>query len=244
MTPSETVPEVTPEPASVPRQRWRLVLARGAVPGGPAGRELTDAWETAIERTGLPLHRPTGRNRARIAFGAPVPASMALEHELADILLTELVPSWRVREALASGLPEGWQLIDLYDVWLGAPALSSQVAAADYVVDVGDADAEAVSAAVTGLLAASRLTRERSKGGAMVPYDLRPLVAHVTVADVGPPLVIGMRTRFHPVLGTGRPEEVVAALGDLAGAPLEVRSVVRARLILADELEAGSTRSG
>ena len=44
------------------------------------------------------------------------------------------------------------------------------------------------------------------------------------------------RTRFDPVRGTGRPEEVVAALGDLAGSPLHVASIVRERLILADEL--------
>ena len=43
------------------------------------------------------------------------------------------------------------------------------------------------------------------------------------------------RTRFHPVLGTGRPEEVVAALGDAVGAPLVVTSIVRERLILAEE---------
>ena len=43
------------------------------------------------------------------------------------------------------------------------------------------------------------------------------------------------RTRFHSVLGTGRPEEVVAALGDAVGAQLDVTSIVRERLILAEE---------
>jgi hypothetical protein len=45
-----------------------------------------------------------------------------------------------------------------------------------------------------------------------------------------------MRTLSHPSLGTGRPDEVVAALGDLAGIDLEVRMVVRERLVLAEEL--------
>ena len=43
------------------------------------------------------------------------------------------------------------------------------------------------------------------------------------------------RTRFDSVLGTGRPEEVVAALGDAVGASLELTSIVRERLILAEE---------
>jgi hypothetical protein len=44
-----------------------------------------------------------------------------------------------------------------------------------------------------------------------------------------------VRTRIHPELGTGRPEEVVAALGDRLGRALEARTVVRERLILAED---------
>ena len=44
------------------------------------------------------------------------------------------------------------------------------------------------------------------------------------------------RTRFDPVLGTGRPEEVVAAVAEAAGADLVIGAVVRERLILADDL--------
>jgi radical SAM-linked protein len=214
-----------------------LVLARDA--GAPAltGRDLIDAWDVTLDASRLPLVRPTGRARARIAFGAPVPASMALERELADIVLTEVVAVWAVRDAMAGRLPDGWRLIDLHDVWLGAPALAGQVAAADYRIDLGGVDASAVALAVEALLAAATLPRERSKGGTTVTYDLRPLVVDVAVADPGPPVVVRVRTLFHPVLGTGRPEEVVAALTDLADRPIETRSVVRERLILAEDLD-------
>jgi len=238
--PSASEEPATAAPPSIPRQRWRLVVARDALPSALVGRELMDAWESAVDRTGLPLHRPVGRSRARVAFGAPVPAAIALERELAEIVLTEMVPGWEVRDALDGRLPDGWRLIDLFDVWLGAPALAGQVAAADYRVGLGDVAEAAVSAAATALMAADRLPRERMKGGAPVRYDLRPLVAGVWVIDAGPPLLLRMRTFSHPSLGTGRPDEVVAALGDLAGATLEVGTVVRERLILAEEL--GTTR--
>ena len=65
-------------------------------------------------------------------------------------------------------------------------------------------------AAADDLLRADRLPRERSKGGGTVRYDLRPLLDDITV-EPGPPPIIRARTRFHPELGTGRPEEVVAA---------------------------------
>ncbi len=48
--------------------------------------------------------------------------------------------------------------------------------------------------------------------------------------------MLSTRTRFHPELGTGRPEEVVGALADLVGAPLAIEAIVRERLILAEDL--------
>ena len=66
-------------------------------------------------------------------------------------------------------------------------------------------------------------------------YDLRPLLADLAVLDPGPPVVIRARTRFDPVLGSGRPEEVIAALGEAAGVSLTVRSMVRERLVMRDD---------
>jgi hypothetical protein len=69
-----------------------------------------------------------------------------------------------------------------------------------------------------------------------VDYDLRPLVIDVGLRDGGPPVTLAIRTRIHPELGTGRPEEVVDALGEMIGAPLAVGRTVRERLVLLDEL--------
>jgi hypothetical protein len=236
-SPVEAPAEETLPPA---RQRWRLVLARAAGSPELGGRESTEAWEGALEASALPLFRSVGRARARIAFGAPIPATLEVERELADILLTEFVPIWQVREGLTAHLPEGWRLVDLYDVWLAGPALAGQVAAADYRIAVTGADLDALARAAAGVLAAPELPRERPKGGSTVRYDLRPLLADVRVASAGPPVVLLARTRFDPVLGTGRPEEVVAALADEVGIPLVITSLVRERLILAEEQEAPS----
>ena len=160
---------------------------------------------------------------------------IAAEAELADIVLTEVCPVWRVREAIAGRCPEGWRLVDLYDVWLGGPPLAGQVVAADYRIEVGGSDPAAVADAAAALLHARTIRRERTKGKGIVAYDLRPLLLHVGVAQAGPPLVIRARTRFHPTLGTGRPEEVVAALGDLLATPLTTGAIVRERLVLSDE---------
>ena len=61
------------------------------------------------------------------------------------------------------------------------------------------------------------------------------MVIGVAVISAGPP-VVRARTRFHATLGTGRPEEVVAALCEAAGRALDVGAIVRERVILAREL--------
>ena len=164
---------------------------------------------------------------------------MTADGELIDLLLAERWPRWRVREALEHHVPAGWRLIDLADVWLGGPALAGLVAAADYRITldgVGVTDAEVADAA-RALVDANALPRRREKGGGTVEYDLRPLLIAIAVADAGPPVVVRARTRFHPSLGTGRPEEVVAALGDQLGRPVAITEIVRERLLLADELD-------
>jgi hypothetical protein len=206
------------------------------------GRELMDAWEASLDRSGLPLMR-VGRGPARIMFGAPLPAAMDAEHELAEIVLSERCEIWRVREGLTGALPDGWRLVSLDDVWLGEPSLTGLVAAAEYRIELGPSmpditgpSSESIALGAAALLRAPRLPRRRAKGGGMVEYDLRPLLIDVRVIDAGPPVIIRARTRVHPSLGSGRPEEVVAALVDEIGAPLVPVWIVRERIALDDEL--------
>lgn len=221
--------------AAPPRQRWRLVLARSADAPRIVGRELSDAWEDALEASGLPVHRLAGRSRTRVAFAAPLPLGVGAEHELAEVFLAERIPIWQVREALIDRMLAGWRLVDLFDVWVGGPPLAGRVVAADYRIDLETGvDVAGLAAAARSLLAARELPRVRAKGDGTVSYDLRRLVIDIGV-DSTTGCVVRARTRIHPEFGTGRPEEVVAAIGDQLGRPLTVKAMVRERLVLADE---------
>jgi uncharacterized protein DUF2344 len=226
-----------------PRQRWRLTFARAAAADGeaPAGRDYTALWETTLAGSGLPL-ATTDAGRFRFALGAPLPARTVGRAELADLWLTERVAIWRVREGLDSVLPPGHELVALENVWLGAPALAGRVAAADYAVSLGRAvDREAIAAAAERLMAADRLVRERAKGGGVKSYDLRALLLSIEIAnaigDGDEEVVVRFRSRIHPELGSGRPDEVIAALGNELGRPLEPIETIRERLVLGDEVE-------
>lgn len=243
-------PDTRPDtPATAkPRQRWRLIVAREPTAPALAQRDVAEAWQAALVTGGLPVARTEGaRARLRVSFGAPLATSMPAEGELIDVVLTERWPRWRVREALEGCLPAGWRLVDAHDVWLAGPPLAGRVAGADYRVTVRAARVatpdvhDRLGAACAALLAADRLPRERAKGKATVRYDLRPLLLDVAVRPPSSsgidPIVVVARTRSHPELGSGRPEEVVAALAEATGIPLTVESVVRERLILIEDLD-------
>jgi radical SAM-linked protein len=223
--------------AAEPRQRWRITFGRGADAPAHTHREIADAWIAALRAT-LPLPRSeSARQRPPLTFAAPLSVGMPAERELADLYLADRVAAWQVRAAIRETAPAGINGADAHDVWLGAPALAGSVAAADYrIVLAGQPpNAQAIRDGAARLLAAATLERRRPRGNDSVTYDLRPLLDAIDVQD-GDPRVLLVRTRFHPERGAGRPEEVVAALGDAMGASLEIATTVRERVLLADEL--------
>jgi hypothetical protein len=217
-------------------QRWRLVLARAAI-DDPVHREQQAAWEAAFLASGLPfvgLDLP--RPRPRFALAAPLAPAIPGEAELLDLFLVERLPAWRVREALLATVPSGWQLVEAYDVWLGEPALPGRVVASVYRARFGSGavDAGRLRDAATDLLHAPSLVRERRKGESSVRYDLRPFIGRLEVEPADGGTILRMTLRHDPEKGVGRPDEVVAALGEALGASLDPRELVRERLELGD----------
>jgi hypothetical protein len=170
---------------------------------------------------------------------APLPLGIAGEREVVDVFLATRVPGAAVRDALGAALPDGWSLVDLHDVWVGAAAAPATVVAADYRVVVVGAPAAAVGDAARALLAAPALARPGRRDRQAAGYDLRPLLGALEVrgADAAD-VTIAMRLRHGPA-GVGRPEEVVAALGEPPASPLpgalRVVSITRERLVLAGD---------
>jgi radical SAM-linked protein len=229
--------------AAEPKQRWRLIFSRGRDAPRVTHRELVDAWLSRLEASGLPLPRIEGsRPRPPVTFAAPLPVGMSVERDLADLLLAARLPVADVRPVVDASMVEGLRLLEVHDVWLGMPPLAGSVAAADYRVIVRPPDATAIAdlrRAAERFLASDALPRNRPRGTSTVTYDLRPLVADVSVdateddaATAAQTAIVRTRTRFHPERGAGRPEEVVAQLAEFTGVTLEIDSIVRERIIL------------
>jgi radical SAM-linked protein len=232
-------------PPNLPRQRWRLYLRLPAVhlPGElPAG---AGAWASLLERCGLPLAGEPGRGR--VAPAAQLPLGFVGEREILDVYLTARLPLAEVRERIRAGLPTSVDLIDLHDVWVGAPSASAAVVAADYRVELSGVQAPVVRLAAESLLAVAALPRERHREKKTQAFDLRPLIVSLSVGAVIPPAgaaadaptaLLRVRLRHRPD-AVGRPEDVVAALGEPPAPPLggEIRvlGIVRERLLLSGD---------
>jgi hypothetical protein len=222
------------------------VVRRDALDPDRAQRAVLDDWEGMLTQAGLPvagLDAP--RPKPRFAIGAPLAASVPGEAELVDVWLTERLPRWRVREALEPRMPPAHALVDLHDAWLGEPALPGRVAASVFraTLPAGVVDAVAVTAAAAGLLASTTLIRDRRKGDTTVTYDLRPFLAAIDVVAADGGIELRMTVRHDPEKGVGRPDEVLAAIGErLGGAPLRPDRLVRERLVLADPPSPGAPK--
>ena len=233
----------SPTPETSPRQRWRLYLSIPAddVPAGqPSG---PGTWLARFEAADLPL-AGSGRARGRVALAAPLPTGVAGEREIVDVTLYRRLTLREVRAALSATLPPSIELVDLHDVWLGAPSAAAIVVAADYRIEIAGGDVAWLDAACTALLAAATLPRARRREKKPGQYDLRPLLASLAAAapaggaSARCEAVLRARLR-HSMDGVGRPDEVLAALGDPPAPParaaLEVLSVVRERFVMEDD---------
>jgi radical SAM-linked protein len=226
------------------RQRWRIAFARGEPLLDLGQPGIAVQWQDAFRQAGLPVAMSQARSpRPRLVYAAPLPVGMPAEHELLDATLAARVPMTSVRAGLAAALPPGLDLVDLFDVWIGASALTTALTAADYRVAIAQVSRPLVDEACRRLLAADALPRERVKGeGRAIHYDLRPLVLSVAIAETSSGstpdgrVVVRMRLRHEQDRGIGRPDEVLLALAEVASRELDPAVVVRERLWTADEL--------
>jgi radical SAM-linked protein len=234
------------------KQRWRIVFARDEDAQYLSHLDSVKAWERSFRRGEIPVAVSEGFNpRSKLVMAAPLQLGMLAEHELADLYLADKLTAADLRTRLVGSMPRGYRVVDLFDVWIGAPALAPQLVAADYrlvLLNVKQADLEG---AVTRFMASAQVLRERKRGAKLAEYDLRPLVLDARTTDIAsvasdaaadePAVGLWLRLRHSQAQGTGRAEEVVAALAEDSGLALRRGPTDDAETDETNEPEAGET---
>ena len=209
-------------------QRLRVTFVRGEEVKYITHLDLMRFWERALRRAGIPLAYSEGFSpSARLALAAPLPVGVTSSGELMDVYLARRVPPQQFIKAVSQQVPPAIALVEVREVGLGLPSLQSQVRWAEYEVDVPtDRSPDEVRRAVEGLLAAESVPWQHQREREVRRYDLRPLVRDVwvEVLDDGRCL-LGMRLRADSQ-GSGRAEQVAAALGLMAPTRIHRRRLI------------------
>jgi len=199
--------------------RIRITFARQGDLRFTGNLDLQKLWERGARRAGLPLAYSQGFHpQPKISLASALPLGFASRAEVVDMRLAEILPTDTLPARLNDALPSGLRVLHVESVEDGAPALQTELEAAEYEVTIDRADLPTdFETLVEQTLRLETIPRER-RGR---PYNLRPLILDLRTVPQksanqaasepkGPHLWMRLAARE---AATGRPEEVLAAIG-------------------------------
>ncbi|MEA3254100.1 MAG: TIGR03936 family radical SAM-associated protein [Chloroflexota bacterium] len=197
-------------------QRLRLKFGCGEEVKFISHLDTMRFWERAFRRAEMPLAYSEGFSpHPRISVAAPLAVGVTSGAELMDIWLKRWMPPQSVMMVARGQLPPGFAVFDAREVGLTLPSLQSCLAFAEYRVEVGSEESEQwVRDSIHSLLQTRELPWQHSRGSGKIHfYDLRALIDSLWLIHCRDSLcILGMRLQCNSS-GSGRPEQVTAALG-------------------------------
>jgi radical SAM-linked protein len=195
--------------------RLRLKFSRGNKLKFLSHLDLMRLWERALRRAGMtPAYSEGFSPHPKISLAAPLPVGVTSSAEMMDVFLgTRVTPGHFVQKVVPQ-LPEGIAIVDISPVGIQLPSLQSRVRLAEYVVEIRtEKSGTEVEAELSVMKSREQLSWHHSRDTGEKYYDLRALIDDLWLAgEIENGCKIGMRLRCGP-LGSGRPEQVIKALG-------------------------------
>jgi radical SAM-linked protein len=196
-------------------QRLRIKFRRGEEIKFISHLDIVRLWQRAFNRAGIEIAYSTGFTpHPRISLAAPLPLGVTSEAELMDIVIIKGVAPQFFVSALNQQLPPGLRVDKVFPISPDLPSLQSQINQAEYRVELETSSGPAdIQAALNNLLALEHLPWQHQRDTGPHQYDLRVLIDTLWLIDWQAPVgSLGMRLQCNSQ-GSGRPEQVAAALG-------------------------------
>ena len=196
-------------------QRLRIIFSKDGPARYISHLDLARTLERALNRAKIPVAYTQGFNRRpSMQMATALPLGYTSEYELADILLAGQMAPEQVQQQLMAKMAPGIVILRVADVPVSGPSLQSMTHSSTYVATPLDpVDFAKLQANVVQMLAADKLERVRERRGKKKVYDLRPLILDLAATqDEDGQVHIHMNLCLEPAK-TGRPDEVLAALG-------------------------------
>lgn len=201
----------------LPLQRLRLTFGKEGAARYISHLDLARAIERALNRARLPVAYTLGFNRRlRLSLAAALPLGYTSDAELADIFLIEVMNPDMFRQLLAPQMPPGIPIHHVTEVSLQSPSIQQQIVESIYGVRFLDpVDIEALRGRIEELLTVTTLPfeRPRQQHRKTKMFDLRPHILELRMENQAEgELRLQMRLTHTPKQ-TGRPDDVLTALG-------------------------------
>lgn len=220
----------------------RVTFSRGEDLKYISHLDLMRLWQRALRRAGVPVAYSEGFSpHPRLSLACPLQVGVTSEAELMDVFLKRRLAPFFFIKALKGKLPRGVDVLGAEEVPLNLPSLQSSMHFAEYrVAIVTEKGPKDVLQAISSFLGRKELPWEHMRDKEARKYDLRALVDDLwPIGFQDSELTLGMRLRADAT-GTGRPEQVVAAMG----LDEEPKSIHRAKLILSRDSKMVSKAKG
>ena len=188
------------------RTFYRIEFAKTEAMRYTGHLDLQRAWERLLRRAGIPIAYSSGFHpHPRIQIGAALPLGAVGGSELVDIETSRACDPDETARALNEHTPPGMRIVRVTALVEGAPGLEKIILAGDYSAEpVEGAWPEELPQRIQNFMASTTLPRER-RGKT---YDLRPRILSLALDGN----ILRMRLSL-TAEATGRPDEVLAALG-------------------------------
>jgi len=211
-------------------QRLRIKFRRGAEVKYISHLDIMRLWQRAHNRAGMALAYSEGFHpHPKISLAVPLAIGVTSEAELMDIALTRQASPHFFTAAVNQQLPAGFEILQVVPIAETMPSLQSQVRFSEYTVELAtERGKQELASAIASLLSLEHLPWQHQRDTGPRHYDLRALIDDIWLLDCRDKrCTIGMRLRCDSG-GSGRPEQVAAAVG-FAELP---KSIHRTKLIL------------
>jgi radical SAM-linked protein len=172
-------------------------------------------WIRALRRARISVVYSEGFSpHPRISLAVPLSVGMTGESEFMDVTVDKVTsPHWFM-DVINRQLPTGIEVLEVYPIALSVPSLQSQVRFAHFRVEVATGKTEEeIKADVRRLLSLEHIPWYHERDTGRRNYDLRVLIDDIRVEGCKNGIcTIEMKLRCDES-GSGRPEQVVFALG-------------------------------
>ncbi len=177
---------MTNDKGQVTKYRYRLTFRKGYRVKYVAHLDVVKVWTRAFRRAGIPLAYTGGFNpQARIQVAASLPVGSMGSAEVMDIYLTQEMKSEDILARVGSTLPEDFELLNVENVDLKAPALQAELRQATYKVIVeSELSAQDLQKRIDALLQAETLLQTRIRRRKEERFDMRPLLHSLNLKAV------------------------------------------------------------